>query len=202
MSHKILKWVEKNKRRLSRKVSWKTFKWVEFQNLKSLPGLVWIMYFTAASRGLRSCAATAVYLQYFIALIVRFAISIYGLTRRCCCEAVNTPNTELMWVESDETATAWPLMVTVTTDGTEHWSSSYTHGHVHSAFRLTCPIEFFSDVAADSEKRRWHFITSNDISAIRIDWWPAQQHELLGKRCRNAISDVYAEGSFAVQRLV
>ena len=30
----------KNKFRLSWKVSWKSFKWVEFQNLKSLPGLV------------------------------------------------------------------------------------------------------------------------------------------------------------------
>jgi len=39
VSRKILKWVEKNKFRLSRKLGWKTFKWVEFQNLKSLRGL-------------------------------------------------------------------------------------------------------------------------------------------------------------------
>jgi len=39
VSHKILKWVEKNKFQLSWKVSWKSFKWVEFQNVKSLPGL-------------------------------------------------------------------------------------------------------------------------------------------------------------------
>ena len=38
MSHKILKWVEK-KFQLSWKVSWKSFRWVEFQDVKSLPRL-------------------------------------------------------------------------------------------------------------------------------------------------------------------
>ena len=40
VSHKIFEVSWKNKFQLSWKVSWKSLKWVEFQNLKSLPGLL------------------------------------------------------------------------------------------------------------------------------------------------------------------
>jgi len=50
VSHKNFEVSWKNKFRLSRKVRWKTFKWVEFQNLKSHPGLIspsWLSSFVA-----------------------------------------------------------------------------------------------------------------------------------------------------------